>query len=167
MENVNWSLSPSVSEAKTGKASFTEMFSKRNRAVSGVSDLSETALRWLLGPQDPSIRYQTLVDVLGYSDKSTEAVEARQRIPRQSIFKLIMAGRSKAGYWPRKDTCDGPRFTGALWALILLGEMAVLPDPRIRKECERFLDLHQAQNGSFSYRSRLQRKKHYDEPCLT
>jgi hypothetical protein len=45
--------------------------------------------------------------------------------------------------------------------------MAVLPDPRIRKECERFLNLHQAENGSFSYRSRLQRKKHYAEPCLT
>jgi len=51
--------------------------------------------------------------------------------------------------------------------LILLGELAVLPDPRIRKECERFLNLHQGQNGSFCYRSRLQRKKHYDEPCLT
>src|SRR6266849_10641172 len=97
------------------------------RSVSGVSDLSEATLRWLLGPQDPSIRYQTLVDVLGYSPKSREAVEAQQRIPRQSIFKRIMVGQTKSGYWPRRDTCDRPRYTGALWALILLGEIGVLP----------------------------------------
>ncbi len=125
------------------------------------------ALRWLLDPQDPSIRYQTLVDVLGHSPDSREAVEARRRIPRQSIFKQIMAARSRAGYWPRKDTCDSPRFTGALWALILLGEMAVIPDSPIENECERFFNLHQGVNGSFSYRSKIHGKKHYDEPCLT
>jgi squalene-hopene cyclase-like protein len=133
----------------------------------GVTDLNEAALRWLLEPQNPSIRYQTLVDVLGYSPESREAVEARQRIPRHPIYKRIMAGQTKAGYWPRKDTCDSPRYTGALWALILLGEMRVPPDPRIEKECERFFNLHQGENGSFSYRSRLGGKTHYAEPCLT
>jgi len=111
--------------------------------------------------------YQTLVDVLGHSPQSKEAIEAQHRVARHSVFKQIMAGQSKAGYWPRKDTCDSPRFTGALWALTLLGEMAVLPDPRIRKECERVFNLHQGENGSFSYRSRLSGKKHYAEPCLS
>ena len=129
--------------------------------------MSEAALRWLLDPQNPSIRYQTLVDVLGYSSKSRKAIEALERIPRQSIFRRIMDGQSNAGYWPRKDTCDGPRFTGALWALILLGEMAVLPDARIRKECERFFKLHQTENGAFSYDSRIRAEKQHDEPCLT
>jgi hypothetical protein len=78
-----------------------------------------------------------------------------------------MAGQTKSGYWPRKDTCDGPRYTGALWALILLGEMAVIPDARVKKECERFLNLHQGENGSFSYRSKLRGKEHYPDPCLT
>ena len=129
--------------------------------------MNEPAIRWLLDRKHPSFRYQALVDVLGYSPESKSAIEARGRIPRHDIYKRIMARQSKAGFWPRKDTCDSPRFTGALWALILLGEMTASPDPRIKKECERFLNLHQAQNGSFSYRSRLQGKKHYDEPCLT
>jgi len=128
--------------------------------------LTESTLRWLLEPEDPFIRYQTLVDILGHSPEDKEAIEAQGQVARHSVFKQIMAGQSKAGYWPRKDTCDSPRFTGALWALTLLGEMAVLPDPRIRKECERFFNLHQGENGSFSYRSRLSGKKHYAEPCL-
>jgi Squalene-hopene cyclase C-terminal domain len=129
--------------------------------------LIESALRWLLEPKDAWIRYQTLVDVLGYSFDSKEAVEARRRIPQHPIFKRVMARQSKDGFWPRKDTCDGPRFTGALWALMLLGEMAVVPDHRLKNEVERFFNLHQGESGSFSYRSKLHGKKHYDEPCLT
>jgi hypothetical protein len=83
------------------------------------------------------------------------------------MFKQIMAGQSKDGYWPQKDSCDSPRFTGAIWALILLGEMAVIPDPSIKKECERFFNLHQAENGAFTYRSKLSGKEPYHEPCLT
>jgi len=129
--------------------------------------LGEDALRWLLEPRDPFIRYQVLVDILRYSPDSKEAVEARRRISLHPFFKRIMAGQGKSGYWPRKDTCDNPRFTGALWALILLGEMAVVPNSRIKKECERFFNLHQAENGAFTYRSKLSGKKPYYEPCLT
>jgi len=107
------------------------------------------------------------VDVLGYSPESIEAIKARRQISHHPIFKRIMNGQTKAGYWPRKDTCDSPRFTGAIWALILLAEMAVSPDPRINKECERFFSLHQADNGAFTYRSRLSKKEPYYEPCLT
>jgi hypothetical protein len=107
------------------------------------------------------------VDVLGYSPESKKAVEARRQIPGHLIFKRIMAGQSKAGYWSRKDTCDSPRFTGALWALMLLGEMAVPSDPRIEKECDRFFNLHQTDNGAFSYDSKLRAKIQHDEPCLT
>lgn len=78
-----------------------------------------------------------------------------------------MAAQTKSGYWPRKDTCDSPRFRGAIWALILLGEMRVAPDVHIKKECERFFSLHQAENGAFTYRSRLAGKEPWHEPCLT
>jgi hypothetical protein len=129
--------------------------------------LNELALRWLLDPSDPSIRYQTLVDILGQSPESKGAVETRRRIPRNPLFKRIMSKQTKAGYWPKKDTCNSPRFTAAIWALTLLGEMALVPDTLVKKECERFFNLHQGEKGSFSYRSKLQGKKHYDEPCLT
>ncbi len=129
--------------------------------------MNDSALAWLLDPKDSFIRYQTLVDVLGRPRDSREAIEARRRIYSHPIFKRIVSGQSKAGYWPRKETCDSPRFTGALWALMHLGEMAVDPDPRIKKECERFLSLHQSENGAFTYRSKLSGKEPYPEPCLT
>lgn len=132
-----------------------------------IPALTSAALRWLLEPKDPFIRYQTLVEVLGYRPESKAAVEARRRISSHPTVKRILAERTRSGYWPRKDTCDSPRFKGALWALMLFGEMAVVPDPRVKMECERFFDLHQTGSGAFTYRSRLSGKKSYDEPCLT
>ena len=124
-------------------------------------------MRWLLEPKDLFIRYLTLVDVLGHKPESKAAVEIRHRISSQPAIKQILAGQTSSGYWPRKDTCDSPRFTGALWALMLLGEMAVIPDDRVKKECERFLSLHQTQNGAFSYDSTTRTETQHDEPCLT
>jgi len=50
---------------------------------------------------------------------------------------------------------------------MLLGEMAAIPDSPIKKECERFLNLHQTGSGAFSYDSRLKVSTQHDEPCLT
>lgn len=50
---------------------------------------------------------------------------------------------------------------------MLLGEMAVVPEPRIEKECERFFDLHQTENGAFSYDSKIRSENQHDEPYLT
>src|SRR5260370_39013858 len=101
--------------------------------MSGVYGLKDSAVAWLLDPKDPVIRYQALVDVLGRPRDSKEAVEARRRISSHPIFKRIMSVQSKSGYWPRIDTCDSPRFRGALWTLTLLGEMTAIPDSPDKK----------------------------------
>ncbi len=51
---------------------------------------------------------------------------------------------------------------------MLLGEMGFTPDEGVKRACERFLDLHQLDNGAFTCPSRLEEvKKHWEEPCLT
>ncbi len=129
--------------------------------------MRDPALEWLLEPRDPPIRYHALVDILHHSPEAKEAADARSLVSRYRSLNRIMAAQTKAGYWPRKDTCNGPRFTGAMWMLILLGEMAIIPDNRVKKECERFFRLHQTDNGAFSYVSRLRKKSLYDDVCAT
>ena len=130
------------------------------------------ALGWLLEPRDPPIRYHTLVDVLGYSPESKEATTTRQRIYSYRPYRKIMRAQTKERYWPPADTCYRPKYTATVWPLILLGEMAAPGDPPIKKACERFLDLHQMENGAFSWPSKLRpekimRNKMEEEPCLT
>jgi prenyltransferase beta subunit len=54
-----------------------------------------------------------------------------------------------------------------VWQLALLGELAVPADDRIKAEAGRFLDLHQAESGSFVCPSKFETGKRWDEPCLT
>ena len=77
-------------------------------------------------------------------------------------------GQQRAGLWPPKETCYRPKWTAAVWQLMLLAELAAPVNDRIKAEVERFLDLHQIESGSFACPSRLEtRGKRWDEPCLT
>jgi hypothetical protein len=78
-----------------------------------------------------------------------------------------MKKQTKEGFWAPKDTCYRPKWTAAVWPLMLLGELAVPPDDRVEAEVERFLDLHQAESGTFSCPTKYDRGKKWDEPCLT
>jgi len=51
---------------------------------------------------------------------------------------------------------------------MLLGEMGLPPDEKTKGACERFLDLHQLDNGAFSCPSRNEKVfPKWAEPCLT
>ncbi len=79
-----------------------------------------------------------------------------------------MGQRTREGLWPPKETCYRPKWTSAVWQLLLLAELAAPIDGGIKSEVERFLDLHQVESGSFACPSRLEtRGKRWDEPCLT
>ncbi len=88
-------------------------------------------------------------------------------ILRYRLLKKILSAQVADGYWPPRETCYRPKWTAGVWPLMLLDEMEVPADPRIKAECERFLDPHQIDTGSYSARSGLQRGKRWNEACLT
>ena len=96
-----------------------------------------------------------------------DVLAARKKIPGSLLVRKIM-GQQREGFWPPKETCYRPKWTSAVWPLMLLAELAVPVDDRIKAEVERFLDLHQLESGSFACPSKLEeRGKRWDEPCLT
>jgi hypothetical protein len=100
-------------------------------------DLNESAFRWLLTSDEPSIRYFTLVDLLGVPDDSLEVQEARRNIPNGPRLKALMQGQR-----PNGDFGVGPygKWTGAHWRLISLVELGVpYDDPRVRAAVETVL----------------------------
>ncbi len=129
--------------------------------------MKESPINWLLDAEDPPVRYHTLVDLLHRPVIGTEVLVTRERIPNYRAVKKIMSAQTREGFWPPKETCYRPKWTSAVWPLILLGEMGVPADSRVKAECERFLDLHQVDTGAFCARSKFQRGKRWDEACLT
>ena len=140
--------------------------------------MKATGLAWLLEPRDPSIRYHTLVDLLDRKTSDKEVVATKKKIRNSSPVKKIMATQTRERYWAPKETCYTPKWTAAVWPLALLGELEAPADDRIKAESERFLELHQQDNGAFtcpsptdvkSWAAKHPRQKavRWDEPCLT
>src|SRR5258708_6260655 len=130
--------------------------------------MTDPALSWLLDPKDPSVRHQALIDLLHRPKDAKDVLAVRDKIPSYRPVKKIIATQTSKGIWSPKETCYRPKWTSAVWPLALLGEMEAPSDPRIMSECERFLDLHQAESGAFVCPSKMEESgKRWDEPCLT
>jgi len=113
------------------------------------------------------VRYLALTELLHRGAKDVDVLAARKKIPGSLLVRKIMR-QQREGFWPPKETCYRPKWTSAVWPLMLLAELAVPVDDRIKAEVERFLDLHQLESGSFACPSKLEeRGKRWDEPCLT
>jgi hypothetical protein len=84
----------------------------------------DPGVQWLLSSSDPSVRYLTLVDVLGVSRRSREAREAFQRIPTGPRVRALLRGQRRDGGF---GVHPYAKWTGAFWRLISLVELAIPP----------------------------------------
>jgi len=89
---------------------------------------SAAILDWLLEPDDPMVRHNTLVNVLDRPADSTEVVEARRAMmserPVSAILKGLETGivdKKALAQWGEPAATSGyvPKYRGAVWRLLL------------------------------------------------
>ena len=110
---------------------------------------------WLLEEENPSVRYFTLVDILGEPPDAPEVKTARRIIMETGTVPGILAKQQEGGYWGNpEDFYVRGKYRGTVWQLIILAELAAdSEDPRIRKTCEFILEnSRDRQSGGFSTR---------------
>ncbi len=137
-----------------------------------MGSMKQLGLDWILERDNPPVRFQALRDILGRSSKDREVREAQEGIKKHSTIRRILKPRTKKGYWLPDETFYQPKWTATVWPLILLGEMGFTPDEGVKNACEKFLELHQLENGAFVCPSTFEVKKvpkgkRWEEPCLT
>jgi len=107
---------------------------------------------WLLESGNPSVRYYTLRDLLGKTERSREVRAAKKEIMAKGVVPKILAKQSPEGFWAEKKMFYRSKYKGTTWQLIILAQLgAEGTDPRVRKACE-FI-LHHSQHkeiGGFS-----------------
>jgi len=106
-------------------------------------------LPWLLEPENPSVRYWTLVDILDRPASDPDVREARAAIPSQPLVKELFALQHPEGYWG-KDENKPYTAQGAVGALSLLHMLGVKPDSRTAPGCDSLLKFCQHECGGFS-----------------
>ena len=111
--------------------------------------LDENPLPWLLEPGNPSVRYWTLIDVVGRLDDDPDVWEARAAVAQGPLVKDLFARQHADGHWGDDETkpCTAQ---GAVGVLSLLHMVGVEPDERTAAGCDSFLRFCQHEDGGFS-----------------
>jgi hypothetical protein len=127
---------------------------------------------WLSEEENPSIRYYTLVDLLGVPPRDRRVVAARKAIMEKGLVPKILAGQRKGGFWEKaEDFYIRTKYRGTVWQLIILAELAADGrDPRIESACEFVLRSSQdRRSGGFAYLGGARGGGYHSAviPCLT
>ncbi len=126
---------------------------------------------WLLGRDNPSVRYFTLTEILGRDGHDPEVKEARDEIMMAGAVPAILAKQSREGAWGDLKKFYTAKYKGTVWQLLILAEHgADGADERIRRACELILENSQdRESGGFSMHSSKEGGGRHSEviPCLT
>lgn len=126
---------------------------------------------WLLEENNPSVRYFTLVDILGKTENNPEVRMAKENIMKIGAVPGILTKQKDGGYWGKpEDFYIRSKYRGTVWSLIILAELvADRSDGHVRRACEFILENSQDhESGGFSYLSGKNGGEHDKVlPCLT
>ena len=116
--------------------------------------LNGDPLPWLLEPENPSVRFWTLIDILDRPAGDPEVQETRAAIAQQPLVKELFALQHPEGYWGDDETKPHTA-EGAVGVLSLLHMLGVTPGERTTAGCDSFLKNCQHENGGFSMTRKL------------
>lgn len=120
--------------------------------------ISEDVVEWLLEPNNISVRYRTLVDLLDKSLSDHEVRECQDKIAESNPVNILLGKMHPDGYWIQKSPRTGEIFGegveyGAFgtthYCLSYLAELGTDGrQPQVAKAADRYLDL-QKKDGDF------------------
>ena len=64
----------------------------------------QQVLDWLLEPNNPSVRYRTLTELLDREKDDVEVVRAKRQIPSSKMVAKILSKMHPDGYWLQKKS---------------------------------------------------------------
>jgi hypothetical protein len=80
---------------------------------------------WLLNAKTPSIRYQTLVDLLGFPATDPLVTQARQAIMTDGPVPAILSQQSESGQWQPEQSYYTPKYVSTHWSMTMLAELSI------------------------------------------
>ena len=108
-------------------------------------------ITWLLEEDQPSIRYLTLSNLLGKSEKDPEVESARNNITKTGWAKHILDGQLPSACWFHEKSLFLPTFHATFWMLLILSDLGLTKDdPRIDRACQMWMKRNSTEDGGFS-----------------
>lgn len=141
--------------------------------MNAVQELTGSkTLDWLLEPENPSVRYLTLTDLLHQSKNDDKVISAKEAMYDKGTIPKILERQQEGGYWGEAEKFYTDKYKGTVWQLLILAELgADILHPSVRKACEFILEnAQEPESGGFSYRRSARTPgglRNEIIPCLT
>ena len=135
--------------------------------------MNDKVLQWLLGEEDPSVRYATLTTLLDKHADDCAVQSARKAIMERGTVRQLLDLQNQGGWYstdPNAFYTD--KYRGTVWNLIILAELgADASDEKVRSSCE-FIISHSMERSSGGFSTAESRKtkqglRNLVIPCLT
>lgn len=105
------------------------------------SSNDEQVIEWLLEDEQPSVKYYTLVDLLGRKESDDEVRETYSNISRKGWAKEILSSQRRGGCWESVDNLYRPKYTATNWRAIVLSDLGLMcENPRIKRTADQFFN---------------------------
>jgi hypothetical protein len=110
--------------------------------------VTQDTVNWLLGPENPSVRFWALQQLEGKSLDDSEVLEAQDAVMVSSCVKAILKKQKGEGQWVNYEDMYNPKYTATTHTLLLLAELGARRDSKIEKAIE-YLFMFQRESGHF------------------
>ncbi len=110
------------------------------------------SLTWLLGPEDPGVRYLALRDLTDCDRQDPALLAALEQAHTQGPIATILENMHEEGYWAEPGPGYYPKYTSTIWSVILLAQLgaSAQQDARIGQACRYMVDHGLTSGGQFS-----------------
>lgn len=130
---------------------------QRVARMNWLEGLEENPIPWLLEPENPSVAYLTLIDLLDRPVDDPQVRAMRAAIPSYTPVAELLATQKQDGFWVKRDYYL-PKNYGTFWVLSVLGDMGLtVESEQIQRGCE-FMFSFQREHGGFCRRRRIEGK---------
>lgn len=109
---------------------------------------STKVVDWLIGEDQPAIRYRTITELLGKPESDPEVRAAKKKITQVGWAASILKGRNPEGWWVRDWSHFAPTFTSTTWMMLVLADLGLSSElPEIRQSCELWMKMKPLRYG--------------------
>ena len=111
----------------------------------------DRATQWLLGEDQPSVRYAALKELLGKSDEDSDVIETKEQITERGWARDILARQEEGGWWASKERAYGPKYLSTNWMILVLSDLGLTKeDKRIAKAVKWWIERMSTADGGFA-----------------
>ena len=110
--------------------------------------IPQETIEWLLGPENPSVRFWALQQLEGRAPDDVDVIDAQEAVMASSCIRTILGEQKEEGQWVNYNDMYNPKYTATTHTLLILAELGAIRNPAIEKAIE-YLFKFQRNSGHF------------------